>query len=398
MNNAEPTPYNSLQSEQGKDTDLVTLPNLDLSKFQSKESINSDEINIREISAQDIKGEVLQINKKFDELPHEVTGEKLLSSNITEIPCLVEPFFQQTGLGCLAGSSDTGKSSLLRQLAVSIVNGEPDFLGFRINATHRSVIYVSTEDLERETAFLLRQQSKNCKPESLHGLRFIFNTENLKDVLIQSLSIRAADLVIIDCFADAYGGDLKDTQKIRTYLQPFQDIAGRFETLICFLHHTGKRTENVEPSKNNLLSGQGFEAKMRVVIELRADLVHPSHRHLCIVKGNYLPGRFKKESHVLEFDEPSFTFFNTGDRTPFELLVKQVNNNNSKDKYEKAIELRGQGLSYQKIAETLGYSSKGSVTKLFKKYEGDDPVSKEVSKGNDGNGEETQSMNPFPVS
>ena len=39
----------------------------------------------------------------------ETTGEDLLLSDIKEIPTLVEPFLQQTGLTCLAGSSDTGK-------------------------------------------------------------------------------------------------------------------------------------------------------------------------------------------------------------------------------------------------------------------------------------------------
>ena len=45
----------------------------------------------------------------------EITGEMLLSRNIREIPTLLDPLLPKSGLVCLAGSSDTGKSAFLRQ-------------------------------------------------------------------------------------------------------------------------------------------------------------------------------------------------------------------------------------------------------------------------------------------
>lgn len=344
------------------------------------------------IGASDIKTDADRLLEQSDETNKEITGEDLLLSDINEIPCLVEPFLQQTGLACLAGSSDTGKSSLLRQLAVSIVTGSNDFIGFKINTKHQSVIYVSTEDLQRETAYLLNRQKGDSKPESLKGLRFVFEIDNLFNQLDNRLSANPADLVVIDCFSDAYGGDLKDTQRIRTYLHPIQELAQKHQCLILFLHHTGKRTENFEPSKNNLLSGQGFEAKMRLVIELRADQMNPNLRHVCIVKGNYLSASHKKESYVLQFDEPNFTFTNTGERVPYEFLVKQADSDNGKAKWEQAMELKNKGHNYTQIASALGYASKGSVTKLFdkaKKSGWDKDVSDSVSDGNDGNELET---------
>src|ERR1019366_8139636 len=83
--------------------------------------------------------EIINEVEQLSDTEIETTGEKLLLSDIKEIPCLVEPFLQQTGLVCLAGSSDTGKSSALRQLAIRIVTGESDYIGFKINAKHRSV-------------------------------------------------------------------------------------------------------------------------------------------------------------------------------------------------------------------------------------------------------------------
>lgn len=374
---------NKLSTKDGdKDTNLNTItPAFELDKYGIGVESNITPNEILE-----------HTNGILQQAEAETTGEQLLLSEIKEIPTLVYPFLQQTGLACLAGSSDTGKSSILRQLAVAIVTGENNFLGFQINAKHRSVIYVSTEDLERETAYLLSRQTQRYKPELLKGLRFVFDIENLYSKLDKRLTNKPADLVIIDCFADAYGSDLKDTQRIRNYLHPFQELAQKHQCLFLFLHHTGKRTENFEPSKNNLLSGQGFEAKMRLVIELRADTLNPLHRHLCIVKGNYLPASYKKESYVLQFDEQNFVFSNTGERMPFELLVKQADTDNSKAKYEQAKELKEQGYSYEQIANAIGYNSKGSVSKLFdkaKKNGWDNSVSDSVSKGNKGNEKET---------
>jgi hypothetical protein len=299
--------------------------------------------------------------------PIEITGETLLLKKQEQIPCLVDSFLQKVGLACLAGSSDTGKSSLLRQLAINIASGCNSFLGFKINSIHQSVVYVSTEDGETETAYLLTRQAHDTEPERLRSLRFIFDITDLKAQLDNKLIEAPADLVVIDCFADAYGGDLKDTQKIRTYLHPFQELSQKHNCLILFLHHTGKRTENSEPSKNNLLSGQGFEAKMRLVMELRADLKNPNIRHLCIVKGNYLPARYKRESHVLEFHENSFQFSNTGERMAFEFLVKQIGTDSGKEKYLQAMELKAAGMNYEQIADSIGFASKGSVSKLFEK-------------------------------
>ena len=66
-----------------------------------------------------------------------VSAEDLLNRNITSIPCLVEPFLQKVGLACIGGSSDTGKSSFLRFLCLSIVSGKSDFIGFSLNAEHK---------------------------------------------------------------------------------------------------------------------------------------------------------------------------------------------------------------------------------------------------------------------
>ena len=103
-------------------------------------------------------------------------------------------------------------------------------------------------------------------------------------------------------------------------------------------------------------------------MELRADPMNIHYRHLCMVKGNYLPANMKKESYVLEFNEDLFTFCFTGERTPFEMLVKQ-NEDPSKAKYQQAKVMKEQGYNYDQIAEKVGYASKSSISKLITKGE-----------------------------
>jgi archaellum biogenesis ATPase FlaH len=319
----------------------------------------------------------------------EITGDILLSMDVKQMECLVDPIIPKVGVVALAGGSDTGKSSILRQLVIDCVTGNKQFLGFNLRTTHKSAIFVATEDDLNATAYLLKRQlASYSNKDGLKNLRFIFETFDLINEIDKRLTQQPADIVIIDCFADAFGGDLKDSQKIRLFLHQYQELAAQHQCLVLFLHHTAKRTESFEPSKHNLLSGQGFEAKMRLVMELRADLMNPNYRHLCIVKGNYLPASFKKESFVLQFNEETFTFSNTGERTPFEFLVKQ-NDDGSKSKYEQAQELKNLGYSYELIAEKLGYSSKGSVSKLFKKAEQNGWSGSGFQRVSSGNDQET---------
>ena len=297
-----------------------------------------------------------------------ISAEDLLNRKIESIPCLVEPFLQKVGLACIGGSSDTGKSSFLRFLCLSIVSGKNDFIGFPLNAVHRSAIYVSTEDDDAAMAFLLNKQNEDLKerPENLRGLQYIFNTVSLVATLDEVLTNTPADIVCIDAFADLYDGEMNQSNKIRTFLQKYHNLAQKHKCLIMFLHHTGKGKEDFAPSKNNFLGSQGFEAKMRLVIEFKSDVADADIKHLCIVKGNYLPSTAKKQSYVLHFTE-NMTFKNTGERTPLEALVKT--SSKDKEKYEKAKELIRDGKTLEEIAPVVGYANKGSVSKFIKGYE-----------------------------
>lgn len=299
------------------------------------------------------------------------TADNILRLNNKELPCILGNVLQQIGLVALGGSSDCGKSSILRHFAIAICTKQKKFLGCGIKAKHHSVIYVSTEDDIQSVSYLLNKQNGEQKipPDLYKSLRYIFDTEDILEKLEEELSNKPADLVIVDTFTDLYIGSMNDTNQVRSYLNKYNLLAQRHKCLILFLHHTGKKTELLAPSKNNLLGSQGFEAKMRVVFELRRDKYDSSLRHLCIVKGNYLRDDYKSSSFVLKFSE-NMTFTNTGERVPFEKLKQDEEKDTRKEKKreqlkEEAKELKAQGLTLQVIAMKLGVN-KSTISRILK--------------------------------
>ena len=256
-----------------------------------------------------------------------ISAAELMSRQIEEVPCLVEPILPKTGLACIAGSSDTGKSSLLRYLCMCVVSGKTDFIGFQIQAEHKRAIYVSTEDDETIIAHLLSKQNRDLQEEltNFEGLHYVFNTEELVGTLDGILTEQRADLVCIDAFTDIYRGDMNMSNQVRVFLNDYSQLGQKHQCLILFLHHCGKSTDDKKPSKHNLLGSQAFEAKMRLVMELRNDRTDNTVKHLCIVKGNYLHADHKNDSYRLQFTD-NMTFVSTGERTPFENLAKNVSN------------------------------------------------------------------------
>lgn len=276
------------------------------------------------INEEDIKNEADNLAGEYRTV---YSASELFSMGEESIPCLINPIIPKVGIFTIYGSSDTGKSMLFRQLAISIAKGT-DFLGFNINATSNKVVFIATEDDHISTGYLLRKQAGSSK--GLENITMNFETENIPEFLENHLSNNEADLIIIDCFSDVFGQNLVDTALIRQNLNVYRGISNKYKCAIGFLHHSGKRTQNLVPSKDNILSGQGFEAKMRLAIELRNDPLDGDIKHLCIVKGNYLSSEHKSASYKLSFDTNTFLFSNTGERTNYEDLAVKTDEGKKK--------------------------------------------------------------------
>jgi|WetSurMetagenome_2_1015567.scaffolds.fasta_scaffold06310_6 RecA-family ATPase len=255
-------------------------------------------------------------NSKF------ISAFDLLMLDIDEVPCLVNPLLPSSGLGAVVGTSDSGKSCFCRQLAIAIATGEKDFLGFQLTPRTGRVIFVSTEDDKEATVSLLKKQvdSSLYADQNLKNLSFIFETEDIIADLDKRLTETPVDLVICDSYGDLFDkGDSNSNVQVRQFLNKYSALAKRHKCLVLFVHHIGKRTEGNEPSKHNVLGSQAFEAKMRVVVEIRPD--EKNVRYLSPVKGNYLPSEMKHSSFVLVFDEISLTFSMTKGKVGYSEIV-----------------------------------------------------------------------------
>ncbi|MCT4235561.1 AAA family ATPase [Elizabethkingia anophelis] len=259
-------------------------------------------------------------SKSFEE--EQYSGFNLFRMENEELPKLVDPIFPKVGVISLVGSSDTGKSTFLRQLALSIALNHDSFIGYKINTVTRNVIYISTEDDSMSTSISLKKQIRGLYPDGnipeheLNHLKFIFDINlgesdesNLYKILEKDLNTIGADIVIVDAFTDIFSGDINSSTKVREFLNYFSKLSREYNCLILFLHHTGKRTDKYTASKDNVLGSQAFEAKMRVLLELKHHPNDDSKRTLTITKGNYLSSDIKKYSKILRFDEEKLLFF-----------------------------------------------------------------------------------------
>jgi len=296
-----------------------------------------------------------------------MSGKELLQMQAQSIDMLVDGLIQRVGLVSLIGSSDTGKSSLLRQLACCVVGGG-DFLGLKTLPVHHRAIYVSSEDESGSLSVLLKKQNSDLKVplEQMEGLQFVFDTYKLLETLEQAVLAEPCDLIIIDAFADIFSAsnNLYNTAEVRSFLQDYALMAQRHKLAILFLHHTAKRSDSLQPSKHNALGSQGFEAKMRLVLELKVLAEDASERYLCIDKGNYIPYEQKQKAMLLHFTD-NLTFHDTGKRVPITAIGQKVGSDleTLRNEVQTIEALHEQGHSYEVVADELGIS----LSSIFKK-------------------------------
>ena len=301
-----------------------------------------------------------------------VNGYDMLNLSTEAMDCLLEPLLPRTGLAALVGTSDSGKSTLLRGLAMAVASGSSEYLGFRLSPKHRSALYVATEDDASAVGVLMQRQLEELgtPKEAYHTLDFVFEVDNLISNLDKMLEETPRDLVVVDAFADLYTGPLNENNRVRSFLNQFSQLAVKHSVLIIFLHHTGKRTESLAPSKHNAIGSQGFEAKMRLLMELRPDPERHDLRHLCVVKGNYLSDEYKHDSYVLRFTS-GLNFVATGERVPFGALRERLPEQDaeSAERLELIRTMRDSGMTLQQIAEELGYRSRSAIKNILKRSE-----------------------------
>lgn len=239
------------------------------------------------------------------------SAKELFETGADEIPKLWDPFLAKTGLAMLTGASDCGKSTLLRQMSLSIVRQDETFLDYKLNAERGVAYYVSTEDGIDALASSMRKQIPNNEfSEKYENLKFLVDSEDLLGTLDEALSKQPADLVVIDTWSDHFHGNPNDFAAVRKDLARYNQLAHRHHCLIILLHHNVKNSEKDSPDKDKVNGSQAIVAKMRTLLELRKG-AQLNERLLTAPKCNHLSGAMKQKSLVLEFDEERLMMHNT---------------------------------------------------------------------------------------
>ncbi len=350
-----------------------------------------------DFSKTDYEPKVEKNNKEKESnfIKDDFSALKLYEFDYEELPKLIDPIFPKVGLVSLVGSSDTGKSTFLRQLGISIALGLDNFVGYSINSTTRNVIFISTEDDPASTSVSIKKPIGkligNIDKSVLHHLKFIFDIDvtgdsdrNLFKLLERDLSRIGADLIVVDAFTDVFNGDINSSTKVREFLNQFSKLAKKHNCLVLFLHHTGKRTDKFSANKDNVLGSQAFEAKMRVLLELKHYPNDDSKRTLTITKGNYISSKIKKYSKVLTFNEEELLFYDTGEMVASDAILNLTKFNPKKQEIKPLIEeMNKKKYSLRKMEAELkdqGYSiGKSSISNYIKEMKAGKIGSAEVS-------------------
>lgn len=277
------------------------------------------------------------------------TGTEILSMPTDKSSYLWQPYIQRGQISILAGTSDVGKSTLLRQLALLVSCGGKTFLDQPLQTKTNRALFYSTEDNLYATKQVLEEQNKGLQLEKLDEILFLFEQDKPVQKINEILKDNPVDLVIIDSFTDTFEGDINNSISVRKFMKDFSQMAVNYDCAVILLHHIGKGKEEGPASKNNLLGSTGIEAKARLVMELKGGK-HADERELWFTKGNSLTTEQKSKGMIISLGEHR-TFSFKSDKA-----IKNVDDGNKKTKFDnkeaivnRIVELKNNGLSFDKI-------------------------------------------------
>jgi len=313
--------------------------------------------------------------KQIDLSKDQFTLEELLELDVTEIPFLVDKLIPKESITFIAGSSDVGKSLFYTQLALLLILDKKEFVGFKINSKYKRVILASTEDGAVAISSRIRKQLNGATIETNIRKRMtvLTTSTNLESRIEKLLKEQKSDLVVIDAFADVYGGDINTSNQVRAFLNNFTRLSREYQCAVLIVHHIGKGKEKQGANKSHLLGSVGIEGKARQVIVLSQPDLHSHKRHLSIVKGNYVSLEDKKKTFVFDFDSHTLTYskskvtYKVGEDIPKQ-KQKQIKKGRKLDLelVATARKLRNEGAKLVEIAEVVG-KDKSTVSRWLNK-------------------------------
>lgn len=196
---------------------------------------NNDLKTIQAQFAREVRYEKREL-PKFDFKP---LGD--LMKQRPKINWLVEGLLSVGGFSLIAGQPKSGKSTLTRQLAMSVAKGER-FLDRKCKSGR--VLYLALEEQEE----MLYEQFKRLgvkKDEDrilIHVGRI--TTQNPSDLLLEAAQVYEPSLIVIDTMLlfDRFG--LNDYNEVNEALEKLRTVARKSTAHVCAIHHQNKSPGN----------------------------------------------------------------------------------------------------------------------------------------------------------
>jgi len=166
-----------------------------------------------------------------------ISLRELLSEPDVITDWVVDELLPVDGLSLFAAKPKTGKSTLIRQLALAVARGE-DFLGRKTK--QGGVIYLALEERRADVRSHFRQMGATEEDTNLKIFAGMAPEEGTRKVRT-TLEVERPLLIIVDTMARlARIGDLNDYSQVIRGLEPFLAMAREVGTHVCLLHHSKK--------------------------------------------------------------------------------------------------------------------------------------------------------------
>lgn len=211
-------------------------------------------------------------------------------------PGLVEGLLPGAGLGQMYGESYIGKTFAAVDLACSVASGRSEWLGHKINAPGRGVLYVAAEGGDPIRKMFqgwmaghhgLDPSGRLTVRDAAAGQGFSLTDPaqyGLEDLKRDYDDLGRPSLIVIDPQADVTGGVDENSKALADALRPLAKWANEVGCFVLLVHHTGK------DSSKGARGSSAQKAMMDVQIEFSKGN-GPDSRYLRFtkVKGERLP-------------------------------------------------------------------------------------------------------------
>lgn len=184
-----------------------------------------------------------------------------LVEDAEEISWLVDGLLSDGGFSLIVGPPKGGKSTLVRQAALAVAQGQP-FLGR--NVTQGGVLYLTFEEqdglLKSQFNAAGRQPGDDIR---IHVGNVFENKEVIYDDLEAAINEYGPSLVVLDTIFDAFQLEsINDYGEVKETLARLRTIARETGCHIIGVHHTNKAGEG----NNSIMGSNGIHAALDCLI------------------------------------------------------------------------------------------------------------------------------------